>query len=262
MATGAVLGLTMLTGTALSQDRVVPDDEWCHGDARQHGESVCEVREWTFSAPDDVSVDATPNGGVSVEAWDRSELRVRAKVHAWAEATTRARQIADAIQIKAGADIEADGPKTEDEEGWSVSYRVMVPRDTDLDLASTNGGIMIAGVHGTLRFHTTNGGVHLERVAGDVEGRTTNGGLHVVLAGDRWDGKGLNVRTTNGGVKVSVPAGYSAHLEAATTNGGLKVDFPVTVQGRIDRSVSTDLGEGGSTIKVRTTNGGVTIARS
>lgn len=256
------VSLLVFTGTAAAQDRTVADDEWCEGHDGKDGVSVCEIREWTLSAPGDVSVNAKPNGGISVEAWDSSEMQVRAKVHAWAESEARARDLAENIDVKAGGSISADGPKTGKNEGWAVSYRVMVPRDTDLDLASTNGGITITGVNGELRFQTTNGGIHLDDVGGDVEGHTTNGGVHVALSGSTWDGKGMVLRTTNGGVKMSLPSGYSAHLEAATTNGGMNIGFPVTVQGKIDRKLSVDLGGGGPTLKVTTTNGGVQITEN
>jgi DUF4097 and DUF4098 domain-containing protein YvlB len=108
---------------------------------------------------------------------------------------------------------------------------------------------------------TTNGGVKLSRMAGDVEGRTTNGGIDVDLDGTGWNGSGLDLQTTNGGVKLMVPAHYNAHLETGTTNGGVKIDFPVTVQGTIGRDFSTDLGSGGATVRVRTSNGGVRITR-
>jgi hypothetical protein len=253
------LAALAIAGVARAQDRVVTDDEWCEGHETRDGYSSCEVREWTLEAPNDLAVDARPNGGISVEAWDRSDMLVRAKVHAWAESEQRAREITDEIEVDAGSDISADGPKNRSHEGWSVSYRIMVPAATDLDLESTNGGIAIEGVRGTLRFQTTNGGIHLEDVSGDVAGRTTNGGVHVALGGSAWAGKGLSVTTTNGGVRLSVPEGYSAHLETATTNGGLSIGFPVTVQGRIDRKLSVDLGDGGPTVSVKTTNGGVRI---
>ena len=253
------LVLALAAGSAVAQDRTIADDEWCEGHERNDGVSVCEVREWTLSAPGDLAVNAKPNGGISVEAWDRNEMQVRAKVLAWAESEARAWEIASGIEVSAGGKTSADGPKRKQKEGWSVSYRIIVPRNTDLDLASTNGGITIDGISGELRFRTTNGGIHLENVGGDVEGRTTNGGVHVALTGSTWDGKGMAVQTTNGGVRLSVPSGYSAHLEAATTNGGMNVGFPVTVQGKIDRKLSVDLGGGGPTLKVTTTNGGVRI---
>ncbi len=258
----AALAVMVVAATAAAQDRTVADHEWCQGHDRRDGESVCEVQEWIYGATSDLNVNAKPNGGVSVAAWDRDEIQVLAKVHGWADSESRARAIVDEIDVKTGGKVSADGPESEQDEGWSVSYRVMVPSSTNLDLSSTNGGIKIEGVSGKLRFHTTNGGVHLEGIGGDVEGGTTNGGLHIALDGSGWDGEGLDVRTINGGVTMSMPAGYSAHLEAATTNGGLHIGFPVTVQGQIDRKLSVDLGDGGPTVRVTTTNGGVKIEQS
>jgi hypothetical protein len=88
-----------------------------------------------------------------------------------------------------------------------------------------------------------------------------NGGVTVELDGERWEGSGLDVQTTNGGVHLSLPSRYNARLETGTVNGGLQFDFPVTVQGRLSRRLTTDLGSGGALIRVVTTNGGVTVAR-
>jgi hypothetical protein len=248
---------------AAGQERVITDDEWCKDEGRRDHETVCEVRERTLEAGRPIDVDASPNGGIKVEAWDRSDVQLRAKVVAWADEASGARGVADEIEVAVdGAKIRSEGPKQKNDRGWSVSFRLMVPRSSDLKLRSTNGGIGIHGVSGDLEFRTTNGGLHLTALAGNVHGSTTNGGLHIELAGKGWEGDGLDVATTNGGVKMSIPDGYSAHLETGTVNGGLHIDFPITVQGRIDRKLSTDLGEGGKTIRAFTTNGGVTISKS
>ncbi len=140
--------------------------------------------------------------------------------------------------------------------------KIFLPHQTAFDATTHNGGIHIQDVKGAITFHTTNGGVHLARIAGNVTGRTTNGGLHVELTGDRWDGSGLDVQTTNGGVVLRVPSSYSAHVETSTVNGGMSIDFPVTVQGHITKEMSFDIGGGGPTIHVATTNGGVKIQKS
>ena len=101
----------------------------------------------------------------------------------------------------------------------------------------------------------------MRRVGGNVRGGTTNGGVVVELAGDRWDGETLDVKTTNGGIVMAVPENYSAHLETGTVNGHLSVDFPVTVQGRITKEIAVNLGAGGATVRATTTNGGVRIKR-
>ncbi len=235
--------------------------DWCDDEGDRSRPRHCEVREFTLSASGSLRVNARPNGGIDVEAWDRNEVLVQAKVVGRAESEERARAIASQVEIERDATVRADGPDTRRREGWSVSYRIFVPREYDLDLTSMNGGIGVEGVRGQLELETTNGGLHLGDVGDDVRGRTTNGGLHIQLSGSRWQGEGLDARTTNGGVNLVVPEGYSAHLEAATTNGGFSVDFPITVSGRIGRRLSADLGSGGAPVRVVTTNGGVRVTR-
>jgi DUF4097 and DUF4098 domain-containing protein YvlB len=60
---------------------------------------------------------------------------------------------------------------------------------------------------------------------------------------------------------VKAPDRYSAHLVAETVNGGISVGFPITVQGKINHHVDTNIGQGGPTIYFQTVNGGVSIQR-
>jgi DUF4097 and DUF4098 domain-containing protein YvlB len=75
----------------------------------------------------------------------------------------------------------------------------------------------------------------------------------------RWDGSGLDVQTTNGGVVLDLPRSYNAHLETGTVNGSVDLQIPLTVQGRLNRRVEADLGSGGAPIRVVTTNGSVVV---
>jgi len=142
-----------------------------------------------------------------------------------------------------------------------VSYRLHVPRNAELQLISTNGGINVRGTRGDLELETSNGGLNLDDVGGRVRGKTTNGGVDLRLTGQEWQGEGVELRTSNGGVKLRVPDDYNAHIETGTVNGRVQVDFPVTVHGRIDRELLLDLGRGGKAIRVHTTNGGVSLLR-
>ncbi len=223
----------------------------------------CEVREQSTGFPGRLSVDAGMNGGVSVKGWDQSGVMVRAKVEGWADDESTARGILSQVRVDTSAGrISASGPSQANHQGWSVSYEIFVPRNGDLSLKAHNGGIAISDVRGNIDFDTMNGGVTLTRLGGNVEGKTMNGGLHIELAGNRWDGTKLDARTTNGGVNIVMPENYSAHLESSTVNGRLNIAMPVMVQGEINHSLSTDLGGGGPTIHVETTNGGVNIKRS
>lgn len=226
------------------------------------GERVCEVREYTLKALGTLRVDAGPNGGISVVAWDRNEVKVVARVSAWARTEDEAKEIAGQVKVETGdTEIRSTGPNLRNRRGWSVSYEVRAPAKTDLRLSSTNGGLDVEGIKGRLDLETTNGGITLQAVAGDVNAETTNGGITVALEGRRWDGAGLSARTTNGGVRLTVPEGFNADLEASTTNGGMDFEFPVTISGRLNRRITTKLGEGGPPIRLETTNGGVTVRR-
>ncbi len=230
--------------------------------------SRCVVKEQTIPAVSGViTVDGKTNGGVSVKGWDRAEIFIRSKIQTWGETDSEAQALIGQIRVETGGgQIYAEGPSTREDRGrgdrgWAVSFEVFVPRNSNLSLKTYNGGVSIAEVRGQIEFDALNGGVSLKRVAGNVRGQTVNGGLSIELTGNRWDGEGLNVKTMNGGVSMTIPEDYSARLETGTVNGGLRVDFPITVQGKIERELSTDLGSGGTTIRATTTNGGVTIRR-
>ena len=236
-----------------------------NGDGRLS--SHCEIKEQTLPASGAITVDGKTNGGIAIKGWDRHEILVRAKIETRAPTQAEADQLAQQVRIETAAlNIHAEGPESRNDYQWSVSYEIFVPSRSDLALTAHNGGISIADVNGRIQFQTTNGGVSLSRVGGAVTGNTTNGGVHVELAGTRWEGETLDVRTTNGGVNLVMPDNYSAHLETGTTNGNVKSDFPLNVplteRGRMPKEISVDIGSGGPTIRAVTTNGGVNLSRA
>lgn len=241
-------------------------DQGCDDRERGWGdrssERVCVAFEADFQDSGSLFIDGGQNGGVRVEGWERDVVEVRARVWARARSEARAAEIVDEIRLAMrGGELYATGPDTERRENWGVSWEVMVPASTDLEIETMNGGIRLSDVRGEIDVRALNGGVDLSGVSGDVRARTTNGGLHVELDGRSWNGSGLDAQTTNGGVTVVVPADYSAQLETGTVNGGFDIDFPITIRGKIGRRLSTTLGEGGPTIRAMTTNGGVHIVR-
>jgi DUF4097 and DUF4098 domain-containing protein YvlB len=252
---GSLILLSLITCFAGAQSK----DLNCNDNRDKGRPQNCLIKELTIPAGGAITVDGKKNGGVSVKGWDRGEVFVRAKIQTWADTEAETQALTGQISIESGGGrIQAEGPSTSGGSGWAVSFEVFVPHSSNLSLKTHNGGVSIADVRGQIEFEALNGGVSLKRLAGNVKGNTVNGGLSIELNGDRWDGEGLNVKTTNGGVSMSVPDNYSARLEASTVNGGMKVDF---LQGKVEREVSVDIGSGGTTIRATTTNGGVTIRR-
>jgi hypothetical protein len=243
-------------------------DDCQHGSYRlSHGgreARVCELRvERLPRISGSLDVDGRENGGVEIAGWDGDSVVVHAAVEANASTEDAAREVASQVKIvTTGGAIHAEGPDEGHHQSWFVSYRIYVPRRTDLTLQATNGPVSVEGVTGRMNIRAENGPVALERVGGDVRARAQNGPLEVTLAGTRWDGTGLDAETENGPVDLTLPERYAAHLETGTVNGPMAIDFPVTLQGRIDlRRLSMDIGGGGAPVRVVTTNGPVNVRR-
>jgi DUF4097 and DUF4098 domain-containing protein YvlB len=259
--------LVAVTTPAHAQRRERDNDRWldrCRNDwGDDSDERYCEVRDVPIrGTPSRLIVDGGDNGGVTVVGWDQNSVKVTARIQGYARSESDAKSIVEEIRILTDGTIRAEGPSRVRRSGWSVSYLIYTPKKMDLDLETLNGGIGIESVEGEMRLRATNGGLSLDAVSGDVRGETENGGIAVTLDGSRWRGTGLDVRTSNGGVELFIPSGYSAELTTGTVNGGFSVDFPIQVQGRLSHRLTTTLGSGGPPIRAVTTNGGVAIRRA
>ena len=260
-AIAAVLFITFTDADAQNKG----GSDFCSGNNYSSSGKVTakELREMTIAATGSLNVNGGKNGGIRIEGQDRSDVLIRACVQALGIDDESAQSNLKSMRIETGGTIRAEGAG---DENWSVSYLILVPRSTDLNLTAQNGGISIEDVSGNMDFRTQNGGIHLSDLSGSVKGRTVNGGLHVELTGNSWKGSGLELETTNGGVHVSLAKNYAAHFETSTVNGGFhsniaQLDLQKT--SRNDRRpggrVTADLNGGGAPIKLTTTNGGVHI---
>ena len=236
------------------------DNSGRDGDRARH----CEIREQTLPSIGRLSVDAGPNGGVTVKGWMRGDVLVRSRIDTSADTEAAATSLASRVLVDgSGGQVHATGPESADNSGWSVSYEVFVPQNSDLNLKTNNGGMNISDVRGQIHFDVNNGGVNLKRVGGDVSGATVNGGVQVELTGAIWDGRQMDVKTHNGGVNVSMPANYSAHVQMETGSGRIQSDFANNLQANNKpRQMDFNVGSGGPLLHVSTVNGGVHLSRA
>jgi DUF4097 and DUF4098 domain-containing protein YvlB len=263
-----LLAIICLSGSVVfgqnKADEKAKNKDFCSNYNYSNGDKITyrETREVNAPAGSVVNVDARRNGGIRVKGENRSDVLVRACIQALGNSDEEARGVAKNIRIETGSTIRAEGAG--EESNWSVSYEILVPRSTNLNLSTYNGGISISSVEGAIEFEAHNGGVNLSDVAGSVKGKTTNGGVNVSLSGGGWRGSGLDVETTNGGVHLSIPETYAARIETGTVNGGFKSDISglnVEPEERArGKRITTDLNGGGAPIRIVTTNGGIKIS--
>jgi DUF4097 and DUF4098 domain-containing protein YvlB len=257
------LALLAVSAGAQPAFQKIQDDPWCrnvgHG-SRQV--TWCEVREATLPASAGlIDVDASPNGGAKAMGSDRSDIRLRVQVVAHADTEAEARDLAAEVIIETSPKIHARGPGARRGSHWWASFEVAVPRRADVKLTSVNGPVALTDVEGRAELQTRNGPVAVSGSGGLVKGRTENGPVSAELSGATWAGEGLDLATVNGPAVIRVPEHYSARLEMGTANGPLKLSFPLAAELQSRHDIKATLGTGGALLRVRTTNGPLSVRR-
>ncbi|MGH7127613.1 MAG: DUF4097 family beta strand repeat-containing protein [Planctomycetaceae bacterium] len=257
-----LVALALLPAAASAQES---DDDWlreCRDRDRDRLVVFCDVRVQRLPATGAVDVNATPNGGIHVIAWDRAEVEIHTCIQARAESELAAEALAGEVQVMTdGGRIRSEGPENDRAASWHASFVVYTPARSDVTIESHNGPVAVRGVTGQMDVRTENGPLSLRDVGGDIRARTRNGPLHVELTGTSWDGAGLDAETQNGPVQLVIPEGYSAELETGTVNGPMDSEVPLMVRfvGRRASRIETTLGSGGAPLRVVTTNGPITL---
>ena len=195
-------------------------------------------------------------GSVSITAWDREEVLVEAVKHSSgpagsADARLLVEPSAGAVSIRTlytGAD--AAHPT-------SVEYRIMVPRGVTLEnVVVTNGQLSIDGLTGWVKASAVNGDIKALKLAGHVELSTINGQVEAAFARTSA-ANAISLSSVNGPIRLTIPSGSGANLEARNLSGGIASDI-----GRVARTSGGQrliVKGSGPQIHVHNVNGGISI---
>ena len=156
-----------------------------------------------------------------------------------------------------------------------------------LDARTSNGPVEIEQFSGSLVIRTSNGGIRAERIAGGLEAETSNGPInirldkapagpvrltssngHIDVAMAESPKNDLRAETSNSAITLRLPASFSARVEADTSNSRVSTEFdeldrqfPAHGDDR-HRRLSANIGGGGPTIVLHTSNGNIRILKS
>ena len=226
-----------------------------------HNVGHCEAREvpvgthkGTFTYDDDHI------GGIIFTTDRAGTPSARVLIQTSAPTRAEALKIAEGIQVSIeDGVIRTVGPKDADRNHWWVLYEVTLPEGSSVNARTMNGQITLEHFTGRADIYAVNGPVLLRHAAGDISGGTENGPIHVALSGKRWEGKGLDLQSSNGPVDLVIPDDYSAHVITGTINGPLDMYRRMTLRRISSKRIVADLGGGGATVRVTTENGPASI---
>jgi DUF4097 and DUF4098 domain-containing protein YvlB len=210
------------------------------------------------------------NGSITVEAWDRDEVRL--------EAT----KIADSKESLADVDIKVDATADSfsveaDYKSWKwndkrnenrsrkleVEFRLSVPRTAVLnEIETVNGSVTVSNFTNITKVSAVNGNVVATNLRGAANLSTVNG--QVTADFDRVDGSSkINLSTVNGSVSLIVPSDVNATIKADSLNGNITNDFglPVRKGQYVGRDLYGRVGTGEAQIKLNSVNGRLAVGR-
>ena len=241
------------------------------------------------------------NGSVDISVWDQDEIKIIAKKRMKVERggswfarliglkvpKVETDQDAEAYLKEFTMDIsgDADGlevktsyPSSGGNLQFTMSYEIVLPREAEVSVRTTNGRIEVTGVKGTVdaksvngrvicrditgavHVRTTNGRIELDGITGGIEARTVNGRISGRLAAIPATNADITCRTTNGGIRLAVPRDANFELEIQTRSSRVSSDFELTrTTTQKPRQLEGTVGDGGALISLRTTNGPVEL---
>jgi len=238
------------------------------------------------------------NGKTAVIGEDRSDVTVRVVKTARAESEDAARKLLERIQVEVSdagdhLGLEVDVPKRWNRHG-SANLEVRVPRGMRVGVFSSNGSVSIEGLRGDVVSRSSNGSICVEDVHGDVDVQTSNGKVCCSCTCGRLTARSSNRKieigehegsvdaaTSNGLIHASVESLGPEGLILSTSNGRIVVELPEKVDADVDLRVDNGvirnhreldgaageragrlrgrLGRGGVPIKLRTSNGSISL---
>lgn len=227
-----------------------------------------------LAASGEVTVGNT-NGSVEVSSWDRNEVHVQAVKRVRAGTSARVDEALQRLEVRVDASsdrVEIQTTGDRDSGGFlswifgnhveaSVSYTISVPRGARVSVETVNGKVRIHGVAGAVDASTTNGSVELTELAGEANASTTNGSVRVELSRMPAEAS-MRLRTTNGGIRLTVPQDARLSIDASTVNGGIDISgLEANLSRHSRRHVEATVnGGGGSQVRLSTVNGGIRIS--
>lgn len=226
------------------------------------GQPYEEVIDQSFavSTSAQVSLDNV-NGDVSIEVWDRDEVRV----HAIKRASTPELLAELEVRIDAsanGVDVGTHYPSGNLRgESTSVDYTLTVPRQARIESVDlVNGNLRIVGVEGGVEAESVNGSIHAEGLAGEVGIETVNGALELEASSSGL-GDHVSLESVNGSLEIFLPAAADVAVHAETVNGSIRTDLGIEVRkGRyIGSSMHGTLGSGAGRLSIETVNGPISV---
>jgi DUF4097 and DUF4098 domain-containing protein YvlB len=171
--------------------------------------ATTEQQERHFTVKDRpvVIINNIVNGRIEVKSWKNSEVVVTS-TFASGKVSVEAEQVGDRIDINATSMVTSAQPHEVE-----ANFQLLVPEQTELQLRTQTGLILVEQVNGDMKLQSVAGDVHLKEVSGYIIVKTTGGSLICTLCSGR-----LDFTSISGGAQILQPSLSNVNLMTTTGN--------------------------------------------
>jgi len=239
-----------------------------------------------FSYGGTVTLIAAPRGSVTVEAWSRNEVELRADIELKGPTEADLDQLANVNSFVLDEDLNhlrvlttgthdrtfmkrsaKNFPKKLLNLPWKIDYRLRVPVTTDLEINAGHGPVKLSGVEGAVRLSATESETALTLTGGTVATTVAAGVINFSIPSRSWRGGGADLRIASGTINVELPPGFSGDIDADVLRTGKIVNTYEGLQSRekpgiTERTVRARAGSGGAYFKFTVGDGTVNVRRA
>ena len=147
------------------------------------------------------------DGRIEVKSWKNPEVVVTSSA-ASDKVAIDVEQVGDRIDINASSLVDAAQPHETE-----ANFQLVVPEQTELQLKTQTGLILVEQVNGDMKLQSVAGDVHLKEVSGYIIVKTTGGSLVCTLCSGK-----LEFTSITGSAQVLQPSLNSVNLMTTTGN--------------------------------------------
>ncbi len=162
----------------------------------------------------------TSAGSITITGADVADCNIVATITGYAPTEEEAQELAEQVAIEmetigSTLKVRADKPHTGNNQSISVSYRIVVPQQTNVDCHSSYGSLDLANIDGTVTARTSSGSVDAEQIRGSANLSSSYGSITC----ERFSNGDLVVKTSSG--KVTISDATFGRCDAATSYGSV-----------------------------------------
>jgi DUF4097 and DUF4098 domain-containing protein YvlB len=179
----------------------------CAGTVVLAGTNDQQERHFNVKEKPVVILDNIVNGRIEVKSWKNPEVVVTSSAVA-GKVNIDIEQVGDRIDINASSTEASTGPQDVE-----ANFQLVVPEQTELQLRTQTGLILVEQVNGDMKLQSVAGDVHLKEVSGYIIVKTTGGSLVCTLCSGR-----LDFTSISGSAQVLQPSLNNVNLMTTTGN--------------------------------------------